>query len=213
MIEISFSADFQVWQATDKEVDSFQGYRGHVRVDPNGYLMATDGHVLACVPCTIAEAPEEWAGAMIPASFFKDLGKGQKGADLCFCITDTEAVALVKSGKLSVPLSSARFPNVARLFQMALDNTKAAKMPDLCNIDPFLMSRAALAIGHSKEVPIPHQWTGKESSVLVFGPKYSRSIALVMPGCQSIARDAAGEGWDLLAGIVGNLGGKVKVAA
>jgi hypothetical protein len=211
MITVSFGSEFAIWQAAMDEKDAYnRPTLAAVRIDPSGLMMATDAHIAAIIPCTIEGAPEHWGGAMVPASFIKDLLKDVKSALASFAIEGEEAVFVGKKGKVSVPLVEGRFPQIDRV----IPSGTGGKGVNACAIDPALFVRVAAAVGHDKNVPVAHYWEKPLGCVLVPGAKGSGAVGLLMPGCEGIANELTAEARENVTAIIGKLtGAAVKKAA
>jgi hypothetical protein len=207
MVTVSFSRNCEIWQVASDDLKTGRPSLAYVHVHPTGYLMATDTTAAAIVPCTIEGAPADWPGVLIPAGFLKEAAKNNKTGLVTVTIDGPQVTAPRKNGGCLIDnLGKAMtFPRLDIILKGALKD-KGDGSVSAVGLDPWLMCRAAQAIGREKNVPIFHEWSTAERVVLVYGE--AGALALVMPGSKTMAAEAAKIGGETLREIVGKLTGE-----
>jgi hypothetical protein len=206
-LTVSFSRSCEVWEATAKKMDDRLCF-SFVQAHPSGYLMATDGTIAAIVPCLITNAPDGWEGSLIPAAFLKEAAKHTKSAMVEFTIEDRQVIAARKTGgSLIEMLGDTHFPRLDLILKSALRD-KAAHGVTAVALDPWLLSRLALALGCDKNTPVCHEWSGDRAPILVWSGNEPDAVGVIMPGATEMARNAAATGGETLSSILGKLEAK-----
>jgi hypothetical protein len=215
MITVSFAKSCEIWlasRADEKDYNSRPTLSG-VQIKPSGLMIATNCHIAAIIGCQIEDAPADWSGAIVPASFIQEAAKNARGM-VTFTLdpkTETVTAPHKKAGQWADRLIPGIFPNVERILKSAHQD-KGKEKVQCVGLDPWLMARLALAIGCTKNTPIWHEWAGGEKPVLVYGPE-ERSIGLLMPGNCRLAREEGDKAYAQMSALLADLNPKQKVAA
>ena len=69
MINIELALEYQIWEAALKD-DTRQVMQG-IYINSKGYMIASDGYILACVPCNIRVDSDNFSSVIIPSDIFK----------------------------------------------------------------------------------------------------------------------------------------------
>lgn len=163
-----------------------------VFLDPKGCMVATDTAMLAVCPCTIEEAPEEFAGLLLPAKALAEFSKKALrvgwGMELIIDLDAKTVMVATKTGNLSVNLMGGQFPNWERVSKRSLEAScepAEATRPGWMLVNPQLVSTCAEAIGHDKyDRMTPVLVSGGDQYLVLLG-KDGESFGIVAPGAAS----------------------------
>jgi len=73
-VVVGFQAEHRIYEAVSSEKDNSRPILGGVFVDPAGYLVATNGYIMAVCPFTMVEGstlPKDFTGCVLPADVLK----------------------------------------------------------------------------------------------------------------------------------------------
>jgi len=177
-IEIQMESGFQPWLAAARE-DNRPVLQG-VWIDPKGYMVASDGSILAVVPCKITGAPRSFPGALVPADFVKGAAKNRKGVPvwwplLTLDMTANTATREVSSSseRVTVDLIAGTFPNWRQIIPARRD----LGAQRIKTYDPNLLSKVSGAIGAN----FPHVYFHKNSGPAVVTGSQDKAFGLLSP--------------------------------
>lgn len=149
-MKITFDSDHQVWKAAEEV--SYRLAMASVYLDHEGWLVASDGFILAVVPVKIEYDGDEdnTKDILIPASVFPTWAKAATRVkpEITIHVNDGSATARTRVGKdqteakVSIPLTAVPFPHWRHL----IPESAGQPIPYAC-FDPRLVTRLCAAIG------------------------------------------------------------------
>jgi len=71
MITIELEPEYHIWEAAEKQGYSEGEVLKGIYINSKGYMVATNGFIFACVPCTIKDEGEQFESVIIPSDIFK----------------------------------------------------------------------------------------------------------------------------------------------
>lgn len=171
---ITFDRKYQPWQATD--LASPRPSLAGVLIDPAGYLVATNGFILAIVPCTITGEWQHSKDTLVPAWWLKIIAEASTGPAVSFTVQDGKA--RFTQDERVVSLVDATFPRWHKLF------VPIGKPDTHVTLDPRLLSRLAAALGVSGQSTL--LFTNGPLAAIYVAPLDSEALGLLMPMSQPV---------------------------
>jgi hypothetical protein len=175
LIQVYLSAEHKPWLLCTDGKDG-RDLLTNVFIDPAGYVIATNPHALCVCRVRIEEAPEGWAGALVPGSLLKKAKPIVRGGNAFINIETDKAWAFSKDGKLESPLGEGKYPDWRRVLPHLAERSRdAADLPIGLNF--LLAADARSAIGGHHVTPFVA--TGQYAPLVLLAED---AFAVVMPG-------------------------------
>lgn len=188
---VIFPAELKPWLAATA-VNVERPALSCVFVDPDGFLVATDQHLLAVAPARMGDVPEGFTGALIPAAFLDMAAgywrKGPEPEELTLHLTEEAATLSTPWGPTACQLlQGQQFPNWKGLMRRVVAEARAAQAAAPAggwaqHFNPYKLAVLSLALGISAEEDsraIVMYQTGPVSPLIAFGR--SGSFGFLMP--------------------------------
>jgi len=162
------------------------GATAYVYLDPEGWLVATDTHILAAVPCEITDAPEGFAGCLLPPDALKAAAKGMNRAASVVAFQVDLARQTIQFGDTTQLLPpQSIFPMWRKVIPAVIGPDDEATPPSYMAFNPWLMEKLALAIGIEKNSLVCfYANSGQAPAVLT---NAGAAIGVLMPGYHTLA--------------------------
>lgn len=186
-LTVTFDRRYRPWEASDipSSTVAFMG----VLVDPQGYLVATDGFILACVPCAIT-GEHDGTDVLVPAWWLKAIAEASTSSNIMFTVQDGKA-RFAEDERTTTLVKGKAVRWRTTLVDIGKPDTHAT-------IDPRLLTRLAAALGTSSECSLV--FTNGPSAALYVAPPGSKALGLLMPMGQGVNLQEVQAGINMMTG-------------
>jgi len=195
-VNIQMTNGFQPWLAAARENKvekasdrSLKPALLGIWIDPKGYLVASDGFVLAVVPCKITGAPRSFPGALVPADFVKAAAAKKRHnwpawwPLLKLDLVANTAIREVPNGERAVvDLITGTFPNWRQLIPARKQLGKQRNTV----YDPGLLVKVTGAIAGNN----PTVFFSKDTGPAVVVGQEEKAFGLIMPVLNNPTRES-----------------------
>lgn len=109
-MKLTYSGIYKPWLCCDTE--GSRPVMTTVFVDPEGWLVASNGYAMCAIPCSISEPPADFKGVCIPSKFLEHLSKVLiRYNDPVTLTVDGDKVSVVYIGGMSLSSTLYDAPN------------------------------------------------------------------------------------------------------
>jgi hypothetical protein len=177
---VTFDPRFQPWLAASD--DDTRPVLRAVNVDPEGYLVATNTHILVVVPCEIENAPSDFTGCSIPSEWLSAISRFKPKKSTSFTLdidlADNTVSAFTRIGDVRTSLVGSdrnTFPRWRRVLPASLHGEQSSIAR---SVNPRYVAIISQALGLGDKFPFisptvdgPMVVTGENGSFAVVMPR------------------------------------------